>query len=335
VAWIELQRASDPGPQSVRQRLEAAAVRDRPRRREHVGERVGCLVFGEQPAEHQRERDDADLRHVGALIESRLCDGRRQRHPQLFPVPLGRVVQLPERGAEDVFGDHHARVRGDDEALRTDGAVRDVGRVLVQHRHRRHELADEMQRGVDVDGDRPLVGRRQQLRQAHAAGHVGDDGERRAGVVQPIDAADAGEVGVTEIGKPSGALAQRELERRNRRELSAETQQFDRFTATASIGDAAAFTESIVEVVRRRYSGCNSRIHMRISVSEDPRNAQTVPTATKAVLRANPCKGGVLACTDAMMQAGALTRPVSELEFCRYGIRVYCDPVRFSGERSS
>src|SRR5262245_2117982 len=73
---------------------------------------------------------------------------------------------------------------------------------------------------------------------------------------------------MTKVGQPSGALAQRELERRNRGELAPETQEFDRFTAAAPIGDAASFTESVVEVVRCRYSGCKSRIHMRISVSK-------------------------------------------------------------------
>ena len=87
------------------------------------------------------------------------------------------------------------------------------------------------------------------------------DRERRARIVQSIDPAHAAKVGVAEVGEPAGALAQCELERRNRRQLAAQTQELDR--VPFRVGDAPALTEAVVKVVRRRHSGgCESRIHI-------------------------------------------------------------------------
>src|SRR5438874_11344398 len=59
------------------------------------------------------------------------------------------------------------------------------------------------------------------------------------------------------------AFAQGELERRHRRELSAQPEDFDRFVPRA-IDDLVAFAETILEGHRcRRCRGGKSRIHMR------------------------------------------------------------------------
>src|SRR5262249_1767181 len=70
--------------------------------------------------------------------------------------------------------------------------------------------------------------------------------QRGTGIGQAIRAGDAAVIDVTEIGEPAGALAERELERRNRGQLVAKTELFNRVGA-ADIADAAAFTKTVVE----------------------------------------------------------------------------------------
>ena len=64
-----------------RQRLEAAARRHRPRRRDDVADARRVLVVANQPAEDQRQRDDAHLRDVDTLIEARQTGRPRHRRP--------------------------------------------------------------------------------------------------------------------------------------------------------------------------------------------------------------------------------------------------------------
>ena len=107
-----------------------------------------------------------------------------------------------------------------------------------------------MERDGDIDRDRPRAALRQQRRQAQAARVVGHDGERRARIVQTVDAADAAEVGVPEGRKPAGALAQRELERRHGGQFAAQTEHFDGVDAVRI--EAAAFAERVLKDNRHR-----------------------------------------------------------------------------------
>ena len=68
---IQLQRPAKPGTNAVRQRLRSALGGNAVRHRENVADTVREFVVGEQPAEDQRQRHDADLRDVRSLIEFR------------------------------------------------------------------------------------------------------------------------------------------------------------------------------------------------------------------------------------------------------------------------
>ena len=136
--------------------------------------------FVVQPAsEDQRQRDDAELRDVGAVIEPRQPRRSRHRDAQFPPVALLREAQLLERRSEHVLDDDQARAGRDDQALGADRAVRDVGHVLVQHRDCRHQLAQQAERGVDVERDVGRLGEAQDLGQPRAGGDVGDERQRR------------------------------------------------------------------------------------------------------------------------------------------------------------
>ncbi|PYR33672.1 MAG: hypothetical protein DMF93_24805 [Acidobacteria bacterium] len=225
---IELQRAHDPRAQAGRQRLEAAARRNRPRRRDDFAEPRGQLVVGERASEDQRERDGAELRDVRAMIERRGPARAGQRHAQLLPVAFARELQLAERGAEHVLDHHDARGRRDDDPLGRDRAVRDVARLFVQHRHRGHDLPQQAERRVDVERHGRMLGEREHLGEAHAGGDVGDEDERRRRILEPFDAADVRVAAVPERAQMADALAQRELEGGDRRQLAAQAQELDR-----------------------------------------------------------------------------------------------------------
>ena len=51
---------------------------------DHVGDAAGVLVLVQQPAEQQRQRDDADLHDVGAAIDRGLPVNQRRSNAQLL-----------------------------------------------------------------------------------------------------------------------------------------------------------------------------------------------------------------------------------------------------------
>ncbi len=104
--------------------------------------------------------------------------------------------------------------------------MRDVPGVLVEHRDGGDELADETQRGVDVELEARGGGDFEDARQPRALRGLGDQGERRA-AVHAVDAPDAGVVAVTEVGQPADPLAQHELEGLRADERVAEPQEFE------------------------------------------------------------------------------------------------------------
>ena len=60
---------------------------------------------------------------------------------------------------------------------------------------------------------------------------IGHDREARFGLRRTVDPPDAGVVGVPEVGEPCGALAQRELECRQRGELRTDAQDLQQLPA--------------------------------------------------------------------------------------------------------
>ena len=176
------------------------------------GIRCGYSSARERPPEDQRQRHEPHAGHVGAMIEARQPGARRHRDAELLPEPIAAELQLLDRGAEHVLDDHEPRVRGDDQPLGRDQAVRDVARVLVQHGDRRHELADQAQRGVDVELQLLLLRDAQDVGEPRAFEMIRHDRQRGRRRHRAIDAAHARVVGVAEIRQPRGALAQREFE---------------------------------------------------------------------------------------------------------------------------
>ena len=225
------------------------------------------LVIAQRPAENQRERDDANLRDVGAMIEMRRPRRSWQRDAEVFPVLLVREAKLLERRAHHVFDDDEPRVRADDDALRRNRAVRGVSRVLVQHGHRRHKLPDQAQRRVDVEREVRELGNCDQIRQAHARRVLGHERQGRSLIVQSIDAANAREIGMAEVREAAHTLAQRELERGNRGELASQAEDFERLIG--GVDHMAPFAEAILkhDACRRacRGTGSHSWIHTILS----------------------------------------------------------------------
>ena len=250
VLRIELERAHQPGPQSGRQRLEAAARRVRPRRRDDVAEAIGGFFVEQPPAENQRQRHDRNLSDIGALIEARLRRRTRHRDAQVAPVSVGRIFQLGNGRSQHVLDHDDARGRRDDDALRRDRAVGNLGRVLVQHRDRRHQLAQQAQGGVDVECHLGALGVREHLREAHARRGLGDEREGGLGVLEPLDAPDPRVAGVPERRQVADPLPQRELERRHRRQLAAQAEDLDRFVL-GPVGDVMTVTETVLKRHRR------------------------------------------------------------------------------------
>ena len=91
------------------------------------------------------------------MIELRGAGRTRQGDAQVLPVALDRHSQLLERRSQHVLDEHDVGAGRHDYALGCDRAVADVGRVFVQQRHRRHQLAQQAERGVDVERDVVLL----------------------------------------------------------------------------------------------------------------------------------------------------------------------------------
>ncbi len=189
------------------------------------------------------------------MIELRRAGRPRQGHAQVLPVALDREPQLLERRPKHVLDEHDVGAGRHDHAFGGDGAVADVGRVFVQQRHRRHELAQQAERGVDVERDVVLLREFEEPGEPHAGRRVGDQRQRRSGILQPLDGPHVRVTGVAEGRQPADAFAQRELERWNRGQLAAEAEHLHGFVA-AAIDDETAFTEAILE---RQWDGRGRR----------------------------------------------------------------------------
>ena len=262
----------------------------------------------QRPAEDERERDHADAGHVGAMIEARQAGARRHRDAELLPQPIAAELQLLDGGRHDVLDDHQARMRGDDHALGRDQSVRDFARVLVQQRHGGNELADQAQRGVDVELQVALVRDTQDVGEARAFDVVRDDGQSRSGYLHAIDAPNPRVVGVAEVRQPRRPFAQRELERRHRRQRRPDAKNLQQL-ACGAIGCDDALAEAIAEqgcfgpFVGQRYGChwsfppplCNRRTsaHAKTRIGRKslmPRPSQGVCVCMWGYTRLRPCR---------------------------------------------
>src|SRR5262249_12769618 len=151
-----------------------------------------------------------------------------QRDAELAPVALARIPKLLQRGAEHVLDGDQLAVGRDDEALRTDRAVRHLARALVKGGDGGDQLPDETQRRGDVEAEAALLRVEQQLRKADAVHPIRDDRERGIAIAQSFNGAGASELFVAEDREAAHPLAERELERRNGGELALEAQLLQR-----------------------------------------------------------------------------------------------------------
>ena len=266
-ARIELQRARQPVAQGLRERLlfteRSALARFVQQRRQVIGE-LGRM---ERPPQHERERNQPDTGDVGAMVEARHARARRHRDAELLPEPLAAELQLFDGGGEDVLDDDQPRVRRDDQTLGRDQTVRDFARVLVQERNRRDQLANQTQRGVDVELQVALVRHAQDVGEARAFDVIRNDREPGPGHLHTVDPPHAGVVGMAEVRQAGRALAQRELERWHRRERGTNAENLQQFAGRAVRGDDA-LAQAIAEewsfgpFVRKRY-GCHGGPRLR------------------------------------------------------------------------
>ena len=92
-------------------------------------------------------------------------------------------------------------------------AVPDRRHLVVQRRHRGHELSDETQRGVDFERQQVLLGDGQNRRERAHRHAVRDDHELGAVLAKSLHAANAREAGVLEADERVDAFTERRLER--------------------------------------------------------------------------------------------------------------------------
>ena len=245
-ADVHLEGARQPRAQRRRQRLFLAERRALARFVQQRGNAMGELVGLERTAQDQRQRDEAHPGHVRAMIEARQAGARRHGDPEILPQPIAAELQLLDRGAQHVLGDDEPRVRCHDEPLGRQQAVRDVARVLVQHRNRGHELANQAQRRVDVELQAALVRDAQDVGEPRALDVVRHNRQGRDGRHAAVDAAHARVVGVAEIRKARGALAQRELERRHGEQRRSQPENLQQLPSRA-VGRDHALADTVGE----------------------------------------------------------------------------------------
>ena len=146
------------------------------------------------------------------MIEARQPCTRRHGDAEFLPQAIATVLQLFDRRAKDMLDDHQPSIGGDDETLGRDQTVRDIPRVLVQHRDRGDQLSNEAQRSVDIELQPLFLRDPQDVGQPSALEMIRDDRQRRRWRHRAIDAPDASVVRVPEVGQAGGALAQRKFE---------------------------------------------------------------------------------------------------------------------------
>ena len=150
-----------------------------------------------------------------------------------MPQPLAPVLHLLDGAAEHVLGDDQPRVRCHDETFRGDQSMRNIARILMKDRERRHQLAHKAERGVGIEMQTPLTGELQNVRQPRAFDMIGNHRQCGGMARCAIDPPHPGVVAVPEVGQSCDPFAQRELERRDGCQGKIEAQDLDDFTGRA------------------------------------------------------------------------------------------------------
>jgi hypothetical protein len=180
------------------------------------------------------------------MIESRQPGTRRHRNPEFLPQPLAAELQLLDRRGDHVLDDHQARVRGDDQPLGRNQAMRHVARVLVQQRDGRDQLTNQAQCRVDVELQPALVRYAQDVGETRALDVVGDDRKSGRRDLDAVDAPHASVVRMPEVRQSRAAFAQRELERRHGGERRADAKDLQQLAGRA-VGRDNAITNTVAE----------------------------------------------------------------------------------------
>ncbi len=228
---------------------------------------VGELGLMERPTQHERERHQPDTGHVRPMIEPRHAGAWRHRDSELLPEPIAAELQLLDGCRQHVLDDHEARVRRHDQPLRSDETVRDLARVLMQQRDRRHELANQAECRVDVELEVALVRHPQHVGQSRTFNVIRHDREPGAGHLDTIDTSHTRVVGMSEVRQPGSAFAQREFERRHCRQRRPDAKNLQQLAGRAVRGDdalakAVAKERSFWPFVGERY-GCHGGPRLR------------------------------------------------------------------------
>ena len=174
---------------------------------------VGIFTVLEEAPDDDHHAGEGRLSEVGRDVEARRPGSCRRRDAQLGPEPAAVELEALQRVPEDRIEEHDLAGRGQDRAIRADGAVAEP-RDGVQGRKGRQHLEQEPERRVDAEARGFLGGqagrRLEEVADAVPADEFRDHREA-AGVA--LDGAHAREALVLEGRRALHALAKRGLER--------------------------------------------------------------------------------------------------------------------------
>ena len=177
------------------------------------GQAVGVFTVLEEASDHDHHAGERRLSEVGGDVEARGPGGCRRRDAQLVPEPAAIELETLQGVSEDRIEEHDLAGRGQDRAIRSDGAVAEPC-DRVQRRERREHLEEEPERRVDAEARRVLRGqsgrRFEEVADAVAADEFRDD--REAPRIA-LDGAHTREALVFERRRALHALAKRRFER--------------------------------------------------------------------------------------------------------------------------
>ena len=154
------------------------------------------------------------MSEVGGDVEARGPGGRRRRDAQLGPETAAIEVEALERVTEDRIEQHDLAGRGQNRAIRSDGAMAEPG-DRVQRRKGREHLEEEPERRVDAEARGVLGGQARRRFEEIADAVAGDElrHHREAAAGIALDVAHTREALVFERHRALHALAQRRFER--------------------------------------------------------------------------------------------------------------------------
>jgi hypothetical protein len=116
----------------------------------------------------------------------------------------------------------------------------------VKECHRWDELANQTQRGVDIELQTALAHDTQNVGEPRAFSVIGNNCESRDRHLYAINPAHSCVVRVSEVGEPRGAFAQRKLERGDGRQGRADAKRLKRLTCRR-VCHNDAFAETVAE----------------------------------------------------------------------------------------